>query len=377
MLYYLFYEVLRPYFKALNVFRYITVRTAYASLTALFLALVLGPWLIRRLGELQIGQFIREEGPKSHQSKAGTPTMGGVLIVIATAVPTLLWADLRNAYILLALGAMLAFAAIGFIDDYEKVVRRHNKGLSVRAKFSYQVLTSLVAGVVLIALLNHGVYSTQLIMPFFKNFHPDLVVHSLLAHSYLWPLAFVPFLLFIVLVVVGSSNAVNLTDGLDGLAIGCTIIAAGALTVLTYLTSNARFASYLDIQYIPHAGELTVFCGALVGASMGFLWYNAHPADVFMGDVGSLSLGGTLGVIAVIIKQEVLLFFVGGVFVLEAVSVILQVASFRLTGKRIFRMAPLHHHFELAGWSESKVIVRFWIAALIFALFSLTTLKLR
>jgi phospho-N-acetylmuramoyl-pentapeptide-transferase len=377
MLYWLFYEVLRPYFKALNVFRYITVRTAYASLTALFLALVLGPWLIRRLSELQIGQFIREEGPKSHQSKAGTPTMGGVLIVISTVVPTLLWADLKNSYILLVMGAMVAFGAIGFVDDYEKVVRRHNQGLSARAKFLYQVLTSLAAGVVLIALQNRGVYSTELVMPFFKNFHPDLVVHSLLTHPYLWPLAFVPFLLFIVVVVVGSSNAVNLTDGLDGLAIGCTIIAAGALTILTYLTSNARFAGYLDIQYIPHAGELTVFCGALVGASLGFLWYNAHPADVFMGDVGSLSLGGTLGVIAVVIKQEVLLFFVGGVFVLEAVSVILQVASYRLTGKRIFRMAPIHHHFELAGWSESKVIVRFWIAALIFALFSLTTLKLR
>jgi phospho-N-acetylmuramoyl-pentapeptide-transferase len=377
MLYYLFYEVLRPYFKALNVFRYITVRTAYASLTALFLSLVLGPWVIRKLQALQIGQFIREEGPKSHQAKAGTPTMGGVLIVISTAVPTLLWADLKNAYVLLALGAMLAFGAIGFIDDYKKVVRKHNKGLSARAKMAYQILTSLLAGVVLLVLLNRGVYSTQLVIPFFKNFQPDLVVHSVLASRYFWPLAFVPFLLFIIVVVVGSSNAVNLTDGLDGLAIGCTIIAAGALTVLTYLTSNARFAGYLDIQYIPHAGELTVFCGSLVGASMGFLWYNAHPADVFMGDVGSLALGGTLGVIAVIIKQEVLLFFVGGVFVVEALSVILQVASYRLTGKRIFRMAPLHHHFELAGWSESKVIVRFWIAALIFALFALTTLKLR
>jgi phospho-N-acetylmuramoyl-pentapeptide-transferase len=377
MLYYLFYEVLRPYFKALNVFRYITVRTAYASLTALFLTLVLGPWVIRKLQALQIGQFIREEGPQSHKAKAGTPTMGGVLIVISTAVPTLLWADLKNAYVLLALGAMLAFGAIGFVDDYRKVVRKHNKGLSARAKMAYQVLTSLLAGVVLLVLLNRGVYSTQLIIPFFKNFQPDLVVHSLLASRYFWPLAFVPFLLFIIVVVVGSSNAVNLTDGLDGLAIGCTIIAAGALTVLTYLTSNARFANYLDIQYIPHAAELTVFCGSLVGASMGFLWYNAHPADVFMGDVGSLALGGTLGVIAVIIKQEVLLFFVGGVFVIEALSVILQVASYRITGKRIFRMAPIHHHFELAGWSESKVIVRFWIAALIFALFALTTLKLR
>ncbi len=377
MLYYLFYELLRPYFKALNVFRYITVRTAYASLTALFIALVLGPWVIRRLREMQIGQFIREEGPQSHKAKAGTPTMGGVLIVIATVVPTLLWADLKNAYILLTLGSMLAFAAIGFVDDYSKVMRRRSKGLSARGKIVFQVLTGLLAGIILLIFLTHGNYSTELVMPFFKNFHPDLVIRSILGHPYIWPLGFLPFLIFIVLVVVGSSNAVNLTDGLDGLAIGCTIIAAGALTILTYLTSNSKFADYLDIQYIPHAGELTVFCGALVGASLGFLWHNAHPADIFMGDVGSLSLGGTIGVIAVIIKQEVLLFFVGGVFVLEALSVILQVASYRLTGKRIFRMAPLHHHFELSGWSESKVIVRFWIAALVFALFALTTLKLR
>jgi phospho-N-acetylmuramoyl-pentapeptide-transferase len=377
MLYYLFYDVLRPYFKALNVFRYITVRTAYASLTALFIVLVLGPWVIRRLQEMQIGQFIREEGPQSHKAKAGTPTMGGVLIVIATVVPAFLWADLRNPYILLCIGAMISFGAIGFLDDYSKVVRRHNKGLSARGKIVFQIITSLAAGIVLLALMTRGVYSTQLVVPFFKNFHPDLVVHSLLNYNYIWPLAFVPFLLFIVLVAVGSSNAVNLTDGLDGLAIGCTIIAAGALTILTYLTSNSRFATYLEIQYIPNAGELTVFCGALVGASLGFLWYNAHPADVFMGDVGSLALGGTLGIIAIIIKQEILLFFIGGVFVLEALSVILQVGSYRLTKKRIFKMAPLHHHFELIGWSESKVIVRFWIAALVFALFALTTLKLR
>src|SRR6266700_2504108 len=287
MLYYLLYHVLQKYFSPFNVFRYITVRTVYASLTAMFLALVFGPWLIRRLRELQIGQYIREEGPQAHQKKAGTPTMGGVLIVLSTAIPSLLWADLTNPFILIAL-----FALAG-------------------------------------------------------------------------------------LVIVGSSIAVNLTDGLDGLAIGCTVIAAGALTVLTYVSSNFRWAAYLDIQYIPKVGELTVFCGALVGASLGFLWYNAHPAEIFMGDVGSLSLGGTLGTIAVIIKQEILLFFVGGIFVVEALSVILQVFSFKLRGKRIFRMAPIHHHFELLGWSESKVIVRFWIAALVFALFALTTLKLR
>ncbi len=377
MLYYLLYSVLQRYFKPLNVFRYITVRTAYASLTALFLTLVLGPWVVRKLREMQVGQFIREEGPERHQTKAGTPTMGGVLIVIATVVPTLLWADLANAYVLLALFAMMSFAAVGFADDYNKVVLKRSLGLTGRTKLFMQIVVSVCAGVILLLLTAYGVYSTQLIMPFFKRFQPDLVIHSLLPNHYLWPVAYMPFLVFIALVIVGSSNAVNLTDGLDGLAIGCVVVAAGALTVVTYISSHARFASYLDIQYIPHVGELTIFCGALVGASMGFLWYNAHPAEVFMGDVGSLALGGTIGVVAVIIKQEVLLFFVGGVFVLEALSVILQVASFRLTGKRIFRMAPLHHHFELAGWSESKIIVRFWIAALVFALFSLTTLKLR
>ncbi len=377
MLYYLLYQVLQPYFKPLNVFRYITVRTAYASLTALFLGLLLGPWVIRTLRELQIGQFIREEGPERHQIKAGTPTMGGVLIVIATAVPTLLWADLTSAYVLLALVAMLGFAAIGFADDYSKLRRKHNLGLTARSKLFLQILVSFGTGVTLLLMTVYGVYSTQLIVPFLKKLHLDLVIHSLLHHRYLWPLAFLPFLLFITVVIVGSSNAVNLTDGLDGLAIGCVVVAAGALTMVTYVSSHSRFATYLDIQYIPRVGELTILCGALVGASMGFLWYNAHPAEVFMGDVGSLALGGTIGVIAVIIKQEILLFFVGGVFAIEALSVILQVASFRLTGKRIFRMAPIHHHFELIGWSESKIIVRFWIAALVFALFALTTLKLR
>jgi phospho-N-acetylmuramoyl-pentapeptide-transferase len=381
MLYYLVYHVLLRYFSPLNVFRYITVRTVYASLTAMFLALVFGPWLIRRLVELQIGQFIREEGPEAHKKKAGTPTMGGVLIVLSTAVPTLLWGDLSNPFVWLALLALLGFAAIGFVDDYAKVAKKQNLGLTPKKKLLLQVLVSLVVGVVLLVLATRSAHSTQLVFPFFKRFQPDLVVHSFLDPTVfggrLWPLAFVPFLAFITLVIVGSSNAVNLTDGLDGLAIGCTVIAAGALTVLTYVSSNYRWAQYLDIQYIPRVGELTVFCGALVGASLGFLWYNAHPAEIFMGDVGSLSLGGTLGVIAVIIKQEILLFFVGGIFVLEAVSVILQVGSFKLRGKRIFRMAPIHHHFELLGWSESKVIVRFWIAALVFALFALTTLKLR
>jgi len=377
MLYYLLYHVLQRYFSPFNVFRYITVRTVYASLTAMFLAFVFGPWLIRRLRELQIGQFIREEGPQAHQKKAGTPTMGGVLIVLSTAIPTLLWADLTNPFILLSLFALFAFAAIGFVDDYAKVSKQRNLGLSGKTKLSLQFLVSFIVGTGLLLLATRSVYSTQLMIPFLKRLHPELVIHPLLPSPHLWPLAFVPFLVFVSVVITGSSNAVNLTDGLDGLAIGCTVIAAGALTVLTYVSSNYRWATYLEIQYIPRIGELTVFCGALVGASLGFLWYNAHPAEIFMGDVGSLSLGGTLGVIAVIIKQEILLFFVGGIFVLEALSVILQVVSFKLRGKRIFRMAPIHHHFELMGWSESKVIVRFWIAALVFALFALTTLKLR
>ena len=377
MLYYLLYHTLQKYFSPLNVFRYITVRTVYASLTGMFLAFVFGPWLIRQLRELQIGQYIREEGPQDHKKKAGTPTMGGVLIVLSTAVPTLLWADLSNAFVWLALFALLAFAAIGFVDDYAKVSKQQNLGLTSLKKFSLQILVSLVCGIALLILATWSKYSTQLVLPFFKRVHPDLVIHSLMATPHIWPLAFVPFLFFVSLVIAGSSNAVNLTDGLDGLAIGCTVIAAGALTVLTYVSSNFRWANYLEIQYIPGVGELTVFCGALVGASLGFLWYNAHPAEIFMGDVGSLSLGGTLGLIAVIIKQEVLLFFIGGIFVIEALSVILQVGSFKLRGKRIFRMAPIHHHFELLGWSESKVIVRFWIVALVFALFALTTLKLR
>ena len=377
MLYWLFVFLLRPHFSPLNVFRYITVRTAMASSSALLLSLLLGPWVIERLRELQVKQYIREEGPKAHQKKAGTPTMGGVLIVASIVIPTLLWADLRNPYVILATGATLAFGAIGFVDDYNKVVRKRNMGLRPRAKFFLQVLTCVVVGIVLLSLQSQGVYSTQLSVPFFKRLHPNLVISSLLARDFVWPLAYVPFVLFLVLVIVGCSNAVNLTDGLDGLAIGCVLVSAVALTVLTYISSNAKFADYLDIQKIPDAGELVIFCGSLAGASLGFLWYNAHPAEMFMGDVGSLALGGAIGTVAVIIKQEILLLSIGGVFVLEALSVIIQVGSFKLTGKRVFRMAPLHHHFELLGWSESKIIVRFWIVALVFALLSLTTLKLR
>jgi phospho-N-acetylmuramoyl-pentapeptide-transferase len=377
MLYYLFYYVLHPFWSPLNVFRYITVRTALASLTALFLSLVLGPWMVRRLREMQIGQYIREEGPQHHHAKAGTPTMGGVLIITAIVIPTLLWADLRNPYVLVALGATLCFAAIGFTDDYRKLIGKRSLGLRGRTKLLLQSLTAAGMALALISLQSTGQYSTELIVPFFKRVHPDLVIHSLAAHPHLWLLAYLPFVAFVVLVIVGSSNAVNLTDGLDGLAIGCVVIAAGALTALTYVTSHARFAEYLDIQKLPAVGELTIFCGAVVGAALGFLWYTAHPAEIFMGDVGSLALGGAIGVVAVIIMQEILLLFIGGIFVVEAVSVILQVGSFKLTGKRLFRMAPLHHHFELLGWSESKIIVRFWILELVFALFSLTTLKLR
>jgi phospho-N-acetylmuramoyl-pentapeptide-transferase len=377
MLYYLFVFGLRRHFSPLNVFRYITVRTAVASLTALVISLVLGPWMIRRLRELQVKQYIREEGPKGHKSKAGTPTMGGVLIVAAIVIPTLLWADLRNPYVLLALGATLAFGAIGFVDDYNKVVRKHNKGLSAKGKFLLQVLTCVFVGAVLIGLQAKGDYSTQLSVPFFKRLRPDLVISSLLNHRFVWPLAYVPFILFLVLVIAGLSNGVNLTDGLDGLAIGCMLISSVALTVLTYLSSNVRFADYLDLQKIPDAAELTIFCGSLAGASLGFLWYNAHPAEIFMGDVGSLALGGAIGTVAVMLKQEILMLSIAGIFILELLSVMIQVGSFKLTGKRVFRMAPLHHHFELMGWSESKVIVRFWILALVFALFSLTTLKLR
>jgi phospho-N-acetylmuramoyl-pentapeptide-transferase len=376
LLYWLLYLKLFHYFPPFRIFRYLTFRTAFASLTALFTGLIVGPFVIRRLRDFQIGQYIREEGPQAHQKKAGTPTMGGLLIAIAILVPTLLWADLSNPFVWIAVFSTIAFGAIGFADDYLKVVHRRNLGLTARAKLGLQVAASVLIAIALIALQHGGQYSTQLMVPFFKQFHPDLVIERAV-HSQLWPLAFLPFVAFVVLVIVGSSNAVNLTDGLDGLAIGCTVIAAGALAVLTYLSGHASFATYLELQRMPQVGELTIFCGAMVGSSIGFLWYNAHPAEVFMGDVGSLALGGAIGTVAVMIKQELLLPFIGGIFVIEALSVILQVGSYKLRKKRIFKMAPIHHHFELLGWSESKVIVRFWIASLVFALFALTTLKLR
>jgi len=375
VLYHILYEWLQPFFGPLNVFRYITVRTAFASLTALVLMLFLGPWLIRRLKEFQVGQFVREEVP-AHHPKAGTPTMGGVLIIIAIVVPAVLWTNLTNPFLWLVLFALLAYGAIGFADDYTKTVRRQSLGLRARTKFSLQVVAAVAVGAVLL-FLRDGLYSTEILFPFFKKLRPDLVIDSWLHGWYLYPLAVLPFLIFLILVLVGCSNAVNLTDGLDGLAIGCVAIATGALTALTYVSGHARFADYLDLARMPQVGELAVLCGAMTGASLGFLWYNAHPADIFMGDVGSLSLGGAIGTVAVIIKQEILLFFIGGIFVIEALSVIIQVVSFKLWGRRVFRMAPLHHHFELLGWTESKIIIRFWIAALVFALFSLSTLKLR
>ena len=382
MLYHFLYEFLYPLnaysepLKVFNVIQYVTFRTAVASLTALLISLSLGPWLIRRLQEFQIGQHIREEGPKSHQAKAGTPTMGGVLIVVSILLPTLLWANLRNGFVWLLILSALAYGGIGFADDYLKIRHKRNMGLTVREKLTFQILVSVLIGLFLLFLANNGVYSTKLTVPFLKFLQPDLVVESLLSGPFFF-LGFLPFLIFVSLLIVSCSNAVNLTDGLDGLAIGCTLIASTALTALTYVSGHKTLSQYLDMQYITGVSEVTIFCGSMVGASLGFLWYNAHPAEVFMGDVGSLALGGALGTVSVVIKQELLLPFIGGVFVIEALSVMIQVASFKLRGKRVFKMAPIHHHFELIGWRESKVIIRFWIAALIFALLSLSTLKLR
>ena len=364
MLYHLLYP-LHTQLSVLNVTRYITFRTAAASLSALVLSLLLGPLLIRKLREFQIGQIIRQEGPATHRTKAGTPTMGGLLILTAAIVPTLLWADLTNPFVWIAVLATTAFGLIGFVDDYLKIVRRSHHGLKPRYKMGWQIVVGIGVGVSLIVLASYEppLYNTRLIFPFFKRFIPDLG----------W--AYAPFA---VLVLVGATNAVNLTDGLDGLAISVFAVAAAAFTALAYVSTHFVFAQYLQLVKLQsEAAELTIFCGALVGASLGFLWWNCHPADVFMGDVGSLALGGALGTVALLIKQEFLLVIVGGVFVIEALSVIIQVGSFKTTGRRVFRMAPLHHHFELIGWSEPKVIWRFLIIAIIFALFSLTTLKLR
>jgi phospho-N-acetylmuramoyl-pentapeptide-transferase len=379
LLYWLLYEKLFPFFHPFRIFRYLTFRTAFASLTALLIALLIGPYVIQKLREFQIGQFVRDDGPQSHLKKSGTPTMGGVLICIAILLPTVLWSDPANPFVWIVVFSTLAFGAIGFADDYIKVVQRRSLGLTARAKLLWQGLAGLIVAIALVALQQFKMFSTQLTVPFVKTWHPDLLWHWWPATvPHLGLLAFVPFVLFVIFVLMGSSNAVNLTDGLDGLAIGCTIIAAGALAVLTYVSGHVVFADYLELQRMPMVGELTIFCGSMVGASIGFLWYNAHPAEIFMGDVGSLALGGAIGTVAVLIRQELLLPFIGGIFILEAASVLLQVGSYKLrNGKRIFKMAPLHHHFEQLGWQESKVIARFWIGALVFALFALTTLKLR
>ncbi|MCU1236731.1 MAG: Phospho-N-acetylmuramoyl-pentapeptide-transferase [Candidatus Solibacter sp.] len=378
MLYFLLYEQLHRYVSPFRVFSYTTVRTAFASLTALFLCIALGPWLINKLRQFQIGQYIREEGPKSHQKKAGTPTMGGVLIIISIVIPTLLWADLRYPYVWLALAGLLGYGWIGFLDDYAKVTKQRNLGLSGKRKLVYQFLVGFAFAGALLVMRAYGDFSTAMNIPFVKTFKPSLMLPSLMANPWTYVIGVAPFCIFVALVVVFSSNAVNLTDGLDGLAIGLMVIAAGALTVLAYAGGHAQLAQYLQLARNPRTSELTIFCGSMTGASLGFLWYNAHPAEIFMGDVGSLGLGGAMAVVAVLIKQEVLLLFIGGIFMLEAVSVILQVGSYKLRhGKRIFKMAPLHHHFEALGWTESKIIARFWIAGLVLALFALTTLKLR
>jgi len=361
MLYHWLYP-LSKVFPAFNVFRYITFRTAMAAVTALLLALALGGPMVRLLKRKLIGQSVREDGPRTHLSKEGTPTMGGVLILLAVVAATLLWMDLKNRLVWIGLGTLVGLGVVGFADDFVKFSHRRSLGLTGRGKLVPQFLVAFAVAWAIQNWATGGAFSTVLTFPFFKRLIVDLGAF------------YIPF---VAVVLVGSSNAVNLTDGLDGLAIGAFGVAAGTYALLAYVSGNAVAARYLQIAYVPQAGELSVFCGALVGASLGFLWYNSHPADVFMGDVGALPLGGALAAVAVMTKQEMLLAIVGGVFVLEALSVILQVTSFKTTGKRVFRMAPIHHHFELAGWPESRVVVRFWILSILFAVLALSTLKLR
>ncbi len=354
-------EYLQQYHNGFAVFQYLTLRGILGVLTALGISLLLGPWMIRRLNILQIGQSVRDDGPASHLTKSGTPTMGGTLILAAIFISSLLWSDLSNRYVWVVLIVTAVFGAVGFVDDYRKVVEKNSRGLPARWKYFWQSIAGLGAAVYLYSYAATPA-ETQLIIPFFKRVMIDLgIFYVVLAYC----------------VIVGASNAVNLTDGLDGLAIMPTVLVGGALGVIAYLSGNVTFSNYLQIPYIPGAGELVVFCTALAGAGMGFLWFNTYPAQVFMGDVGALALGAALGVIAVIVRHEIVFFIMGGVFVMETVSVIIQVASFKLTGKRIFRMAPIHHHFELKGWPEPRVIVRFWIITVILVLFGLATLKLR
>jgi phospho-N-acetylmuramoyl-pentapeptide-transferase len=358
MLYHLLYP-LHELISIFNVFRYITIRTVYAILTALLISFVVGPWVIEKLRAFQIKQVVREDVPSRHLAKNGTPTMGGSLILMALLIPTLLWADLTNPYIWIVLLTTLGFGTLGFLDDYKKIRDKNGMGIKARYKFPIQVAIGLVASWVLFNIIDHD---SRLIFPFFKRVMPDLGG---------W------YILFGMFVIVGTANAVNLTDGLDGLAIGPVLIASGTFILFCYLTGHYQFASYLQIPFVKGSGELTVLCGALLGSGLGFLWFNTYPAQVFMGDVGSLALGAALGTIAVVTKQEFLLAIVGGIFVVETLSVIIQVISFKLRKKRVFRMAPIHHHFELKGWAEPKIIVRFWIIAIILGLIAIGTLKLR
>ncbi|WP_226597640.1 phospho-N-acetylmuramoyl-pentapeptide-transferase [Marinobacter nauticus] len=355
-------EILSQYFSSLTVFQYLTLRAILGILTALLISLVIGPVMIRKLSQYQIGQAVRDDGPQTHLSKAGTPTMGGALILVAIAIATLLWADLTNRYVWVVLLVTLLFGAIGWVDDYRKVVERNPRGLPARWKYFWQSVIGATAAIVLYVTASLP-QETSLYLPFLKNV--SLTLGPVL------------FILLTYFVIVGSSNAVNLTDGLDGLAIMPTVMVAGALAIFAYLSGHAQFANYLLIPHLPGTGELIIFCGALVGAGLGFLWFNTYPAQVFMGDVGALALGAALGTVAVIVRQEIVLFIMGGVFVMETISVILQVASFRLTGRRIFRMAPLHHHFELKGWPEPRVIVRFWVITVVLVLIGLASLKIR
>ncbi len=358
---YTFFYYLYEFFSPFNVFRYITFRTALAIITALLINFLLAPWVIGRLRRFSLTQHVRDDGPKTHLNKSGTPTMGGILIISSIILSVLMWGDLNNKYIWVMLIATLGFGMIGFVDDYLKVIKQDAKGLKARYKFAAQIALALTIGL----LLYHNPgdpYASKLSIPFFKKWLIDMG----------W--FYIPFS---ILVIVGSSNAVNLTDGIDGLAVGLVGIATLANGALVYISGHSGFARYLQVLYLPGTGELTVFCGAMFGAALGFLWYNSYPAEVFMGDVGSLGLGGSLGTLAVITKHEMVLAVVGGIFVVETISVILQVASYKITGERIFKMAPLHHHFELKGWPEPKVIVRFWIIGIILALLSLTTLKVR
>ncbi|GFZ78791.1 phospho-N-acetylmuramoyl-pentapeptide-transferase [Pseudohongiella nitratireducens] len=354
-------EYLAQFYSGFTVFQYITVRTIMGVLTALIVALMVGPWMIRRLSIRQIGQVVRDDGPESHLSKAGTPTMGGALILVGIALSTILWADLRNPYVWVSLAVTLSFGAVGWVDDYRKVFRKDPTGLPARWKYFWQSAIGLTAAVYLYMTATDPV-QTSYIIPFFKDVSLDVGILYVVVSYF---------------VIVGSSNAVNLTDGLDGLAILPTVMVGGALGIIAYLVGHAEFSAYLNIPFVTGAGELVIFCGAIVGAGLGFLWFNTYPAQVFMGDVGALALGAALGIVAVIARHEIVLFIMGGIFVMETVSVILQVASYKLTKKRIFRMAPIHHHFELKGWPEPRVIVRFWIITVMLVLFGLATLKLR